>query len=61
VQFIEEYTNRKAKIKYELKTNEVKKTFADTMKIDKLLAQESYISFDDGMKSFLDWFKNWKS
>lgn len=61
VQFIEEYTNRKAKIKHELKINEVKKTFADTTKIDKLLAQENYISFDDGMKSFLDWFKNWKS
>ncbi|MBQ1551840.1 MAG: GDP-mannose 4,6-dehydratase [Bacilli bacterium] len=56
---IEKVLNKKAKIKYEDKPiGDVNKTFGNIIKAKKLLNWKPSVSFEDGIRSFIDWYKD---
>jgi len=54
---IEQIIGKKAKITYQWTKNESVKTHADITKAKNLLGYAPKVSFDDGIKMFLDWHK----
>lgn len=59
ISIIEENLGKKAKIKkMPLQPGEVDVTYADVKKAKRLLAWESKTSIKDGMKKFIEWYKN---
>ena len=59
VSTIEKIVNKKAKIKYESKPiGDVNKTFGNIKKAKELLNWKPTVSFEDGIKSFIEWYLN---
>lgn len=56
---IEKVLNQKAKIKYEDKPiGDVNKTYGNITKAKKLLNWKPTVSFEDGIRNFIDWYKD---
>jgi len=60
IHLIENGLNKKAKINYEdIQLGDVKKTYADINYSKKLLGFEPKVNIEEGIRSFLKWFKNY--
>ena len=60
IKTLEEYLGKKAKMNMmELQPGEVMATFADISKARKLLGYEPKVSVREGMKEFLEWYRNY--
>ena len=56
---IEKVLNKKAKIRYEDRPiGDVNKTFGNITKAKKVLNWKPVVSFEDGIKKFIDWYKD---
>ncbi len=60
INFLEESFGKKADIIYETSSDEIKNTQGDISKAEKILNYDPKTSFEDGMKSFYDWFKKYE-
>ena len=60
INFLEESFRKKADIIYETSSDEIKNTQGDISKAEKILNYDPKTSFEDGMKSFYDWFKKYE-
>lgn len=61
IETIEKYLGKKAKIKYfPMQLGDVDKTYASISKANKILNYKPEVSFDEGIKKFIEWFKNSK-
>jgi len=59
ISLLEKCSNKKAKLKYlPLQAGDVKRTFADISKAKERLSFSPQICFEDGLKDFINWFKN---
>ena len=60
IKIIEKYLNKKAKIKFRpLQKGDVKHVSSSINKIKKELGYKPKISVDEGVKRFVDWYKNY--
>lgn len=56
---LEKFTNKKARLKQlPFQPGDVQQTFADTTKAKKLLGYNPSVTMEDGLRTFVEWFKN---
>ncbi|NKD37697.1 NAD-dependent epimerase/dehydratase family protein [Enterococcus casseliflavus] len=60
VRILEKHIGKEAVIEYkEMQKGDVEKTFADTEKLEKITGFKPLTSLDDGLKKFVDWYKDY--
>ena len=57
---IEDHLGAKARIEHKKTNNEVLRTHADITKAKNLLGYDPKVTFNEGIKRFLDWYKKYK-
>ena len=60
VSIIENYLNKKAKIILKpMQQGDVKETYANIMKLEKITGYKPQINIEEGIKKFIDWYKKY--